>query len=121
MLEIVDPQRNGLAISDGAEVGRHFDAVLVRLIDGGSELRARNRGVRFEPRYAFLAPVAHRSPGVVRSGERMHPANHLPGALEVRSGDDHFGADRLSTLNVLPKVDLLIRVDAAGGSNRGDT
>ena len=88
------PKRDGFAEADRAEMRGHLHAVLVRFVDRGAEIGARDLRVRLEPRHALLGPVAHHAARVVRAGERMHRARPDARALQIRAGDDDARARR---------------------------
>ena len=100
MLELVDAQRDGFAEADGAQMRRHLHAVLVRFVDRGAEIGARDLRVRLEPRHAFFGPVAHHATRVFGAGERMHRAGADARALEVRAGDDDASDPAISSESI---------------------
>src|SRR5579862_7500432 len=88
--------------------------MLVRLVDRGAQLIARDLRVRLEPWDTLLGPVAHEPPRIFWRAEGVHPSGADAWTLEIRSGRKDHRTDGLSSFDRVSQVELLIRIDAAG-------
>ena len=101
VLEIVDADRGGLVIRDGAEMPGDLEPAPVRLLHGGRELRARDVHVRLERRRAGIGPEARHARGVRGVLQLVHLREIEPGPLEVGRGGVHPRAGLLAARDLL--------------------
>ena len=118
MLEVIDSERRRLAIGHRAEMTRDLEPPLVRLLDRGAELGARDVHVRLERRRAGVGPEIHHAPRVVRSRELVHLIEAEPRTLQIRRGGVEPGTRLFSGFDVAPDPDVTEAVHVAPGTHR---
>ena len=125
MLQVIDAERHGLAVADGAEVSGDLDPVLVGLVDHRRELGVADRAVHLDPGGTLLGPVSDGAPRLLLVGspqrtERLEPRVGRR-TNDVRPGDVHVRPRRVAPLDLRFEIQLRIRTHAARRADRGHT
>ena len=114
MFEIVNADRRSLAKTNGAEMPRDLQLVLVSFFDGGAKLVVSDIHIRLEVGYAFLDPVIHGTARIVRILELVHLRSVCALALQVRAGDVHLRPSHFARIDQALQLEVRVRLDAAG-------
>ena len=118
VLQIIDAQSRRFAKADRAEMPGHFDAVCVRCLHGRAQFFGRDVHVRLEGSHALRDPKLHHAACIFGILELVHLQRKRPWPFEVRSRDMNLGPGHLSIIDIALQLQVRVRLDAAGRSNR---
>src|SRR5262245_22034503 len=121
MLQVVDSQVGRLAEADRAQVARDLDSPFVGGLNGSAQLGAGNEVVGLKRGHSAVGPELHRLARLVRTGELIKLHREGAFAFQIRTGDVHLRAGNLAAINRLFEFEIGVRLDAAAGSNRGNS
>ena len=119
VLDVVDPQRDGLREADRTDVAGDLDPLTVGLVDRGGQRLAADARVRLQPRGPLGGPVAHEAARLLGRFEHRHPRDAAPTG-DVRRGDVDARPRRPPGLDLLAQVDLRVRLAAPRRAHGGD-
>ena len=120
MLQIVDAQRGGFRVAHRAKMAGEFQAMAVRLFDGGAQLGAGDVHVGLVGSRALRRPEGDGGACVRRIGELVHLDEGAVGAFEIGRRHVHVWPHDMTRIDLMLEVEIGIGFDAAGGAQGGD-
>src|SRR5215469_10746726 len=120
VFEIVNAEFGGLFVGNGTQVSGDLEAPRMSGVDGGFQLVTGDVHVGFKRSDATVGPEIDGLGCVVGSGEVVHLDEVAGGAFQIGAGDIDVWAGQFARIDVVPKVQVCVGFDAAGGAHSRD-